>query len=278
MEVKGLKTEYNIGEELDVSNAVIYYYRDMDSERYYEVQLKKDMVSGFSTLQAGNFKMTIKYQDATLEIEYIVKGQGGSGENSGQEGQTVQLNANQAKTVLENAIVQMITCAEIRENFTTTAWGETVSGFQITTATKKYYYESQQQRNWTIRESGGLKFYEIQYDVFDEVVEYTKYTVYGAEGILDVREYVYDNLKDYTTFIQGSQTGNIYTLKYRYNTSIGTDEVTFTIQNNQIKTKTTFVSNFNSTTVTEYVYYNYETNTIPAIPSQNWKDGGYLWQ
>ena len=72
MEVKGLKTEYNIGEALDVSNAVIHYYRDMDSERYSEVQLTKDMVSGFSTLQAGNFKMTIKYQDATLEIGYFI--------------------------------------------------------------------------------------------------------------------------------------------------------------------------------------------------------------
>ena len=72
IKVKGIATEYSIGEELNLNNAIIEYYEDKDDDKYIEVVVESNMVTGFSTETAGTFTMTITYNNLSKQVQYTV--------------------------------------------------------------------------------------------------------------------------------------------------------------------------------------------------------------
>ena len=64
------KTEYYVGEALDVSTGVIEYINEEGKSKY--VPLTNQMIAGFSTETAGTKNMVITYEDAQLVVSYTV--------------------------------------------------------------------------------------------------------------------------------------------------------------------------------------------------------------
>ncbi len=67
---KNFKTSYTLNESLDVSGGYLDYVSKDGEELLVEV--KADMVLGFSATTPGTRTMTIVYQDASLELKYTV--------------------------------------------------------------------------------------------------------------------------------------------------------------------------------------------------------------
>ena len=72
IEIEGLKEQYNVGEVLNYDYLTINYFEDESTEIPQEIEVTPDMIEGFSTSEAGNFQMTIKFLNLTLEIDYEV--------------------------------------------------------------------------------------------------------------------------------------------------------------------------------------------------------------
>lgn len=72
IEVSGLKTQYYVYDELDLTGAVINYFEDVNSQTSQEIDLTRDMVTNFSANEAGNFTMTINFLGITLNVDYEV--------------------------------------------------------------------------------------------------------------------------------------------------------------------------------------------------------------
>jgi len=68
--VSGIDTEYMINEDLDLSNAVLTYYKaENDTE---DVFVTSNMVSWDGTSEAGEYSMTIIYNGISKVIDYVV--------------------------------------------------------------------------------------------------------------------------------------------------------------------------------------------------------------
>ena len=65
------KTEYYVGEQLDVTGGSLLYKDANGNET--EVALLSTMVSGFESDEVGTFELTITYKDATLKLNYKIK-------------------------------------------------------------------------------------------------------------------------------------------------------------------------------------------------------------
>lgn len=72
IEVAGIKAQYHVGEVLNYSSLVLNYFEDDETEIPEEMEITPDMVTGFETTEAGNYQMTIKFLNLTLEIDYEV--------------------------------------------------------------------------------------------------------------------------------------------------------------------------------------------------------------
>lgn len=68
---QAFKTEYYVGEELDVSGGILEYIDE--NGQATSVELLESMVSVFSTEKPGNRKLLITYKNGTLTINYTVK-------------------------------------------------------------------------------------------------------------------------------------------------------------------------------------------------------------
>ncbi len=69
--VQTFKTEYYVGQDLDITGGILKY---VDEEgKSVNVGLQESMVSVFSTEKPGSKKMVITYEDETLLVDYIVK-------------------------------------------------------------------------------------------------------------------------------------------------------------------------------------------------------------
>ncbi len=74
IEVEGIDVEFNVGDELDLTDAVIKYFEDVDTEELFAelFTITEDMVTGFSTETAGEFTMTVTFFGLTFDIDYTV--------------------------------------------------------------------------------------------------------------------------------------------------------------------------------------------------------------
>lgn len=64
------KTEYLVGEELNINNGIIKY-TDSDNNVSY-INITENMVSSFNTLTSGTRDMVITYNNSTLLVSYTV--------------------------------------------------------------------------------------------------------------------------------------------------------------------------------------------------------------
>ena len=70
--VEGLKNEYNVGDELDLTDAVLRFYKDEYSEDFEVLTLNSNMVTGFSTEELGTRTLLVNFCGLTFEVEYSV--------------------------------------------------------------------------------------------------------------------------------------------------------------------------------------------------------------
>ena len=87
------KTEYYVGEDLDLTGGLIKYTKDGESE-YVEVTLS--MVTGFNSLTVGNKQLTITYKDKSIKVSYrvIAKEDTGNGGNDNSSVKTLSLKTS----------------------------------------------------------------------------------------------------------------------------------------------------------------------------------------
>lgn len=72
IEIKAaFKTEYVIGDELDVSGGILAHTNEDGQTK--DVEITEEMISGFTTETAGTRSMVLTYEGLTLTIEYEVK-------------------------------------------------------------------------------------------------------------------------------------------------------------------------------------------------------------
>ena len=69
---QSFKTQYEIGETLDVSNGIIKVTYEDDTQK--DVVVTESMVSGFNTQTAGQKTMVVTYKDSTKTVSYTVTG------------------------------------------------------------------------------------------------------------------------------------------------------------------------------------------------------------
>lgn len=64
------KTEYDVGEALDVTNGKIQYTNENGKKTIVAIQ--EDMISGFNTATEGQRGMIVTYKDCTIVVDYTV--------------------------------------------------------------------------------------------------------------------------------------------------------------------------------------------------------------
>jgi hypothetical protein len=272
IKVTGLKTEYIVGEQLDTSSATIQYYSSAAAQTYTPATLTTDMVSGFSSETVGTFTMTITYNKLSTTVDYVVKKA---------PGPITTLTEQQATDVLEQAIVNMKTYAEIKTTTVAGLFGASSQTYIITRPEYQYSNNGSDGESWLFKNQDKWEYYSISYDVFDEVWENKKY-----EAVLD-----YDNLielefrKNFSTavtdieFVEGYQQDGEYVIVYG-SPDIMDAQSKYVIKDNKIISITNYFSAntnpvlYSTTTVT---YFTEETSSIPPIPNKDWEDGGFYW-
>ena len=73
IKVAGFKSEYYVGDSIDTSSAKVEYYQSETTEKPTSVPLTVDMITGFSTDNIGTFKMIVTYKNLTTSVSYVVK-------------------------------------------------------------------------------------------------------------------------------------------------------------------------------------------------------------
>ncbi len=68
--VQSFKTEYYVGEVLDVSTGILEYTKDGETK---QVAVTSEMISTFTTSTIGTRNMVLTYNDKTITISYTVK-------------------------------------------------------------------------------------------------------------------------------------------------------------------------------------------------------------
>lgn len=86
IEVSGVKTTYNLNDELNILNASGWYFDDADDDEPDRFVVTRSMVSKFSTSQTGNFTMQITYKGCICLLDYKVTGTQGGSSGSGTGG------------------------------------------------------------------------------------------------------------------------------------------------------------------------------------------------
>lgn len=73
IKVEGMPTEFTVGDNtLDLTNVVIEYYEDTDTQNPDEYTINMSMISGFDTTTAGTKTMTVTFYGLTFDIQYTV--------------------------------------------------------------------------------------------------------------------------------------------------------------------------------------------------------------
>lgn len=268
-----LKTSYYPGERLSLANAKIRYFPS-SNDTYTEEDLTSDMISGFSTHKIGTFTMTITYNNTTEHITYKVTA------HEHQPNPEI-ISEPTALTAVDTALLNMQTFAEIKQTTTTTMFGISQQSYIVTNNLQQYSYTNNDNRSWIVQEDEEWHLYEISYDIFDDITNYTKYIVNTDETSLIPYQYtantiIPNNSLTTVVFVQASQLNNI--LIITYNTPDMMDMYTDTvIIDNQLAYQVSYQIENNTKTITAivvYEYFNETTNIIPNIPEQTWQNGG----
>jgi ABC-type oligopeptide transport system substrate-binding subunit len=195
--------------------------------------------------------------------------------NNNTSNNAISVDKNEATQLLDTALENISTFAEIKQVTTTTIFGITGSSTITTTQNKQYSYESEEKAHWIVKEDSDWKIYQISYDVFDDVIEYKKLTVQTEETNLIAWEYstfIRSNSASPENFTKASKVNNTYTITY--NNKMG-GFVDIEIEENKIvSTKYYSSSPSTPTSTVTFTYYQEETNSIPNILDKPWIEGG----
>ena len=74
IEVEGIVLEYEVGDEINLNNAVMRYYGNVFSDGE-EVFVTEDMIEGFNTETEGTRTLRVVYSGASQEFQYVVRAQ-----------------------------------------------------------------------------------------------------------------------------------------------------------------------------------------------------------
>ncbi len=143
--VEGMVTTYNIGDEIDLSNAVVKYYEDKDSTTYKTYKITTDMVIGFDTDTPGNRTMTVLYEGLEKEIVYFVN-----------------VTKAQAVVVMHSMVNKMNTATIGFMEFSRTFGGTTQVGVTIAKDDENYTLEADGERRWRIHKNDKTIRYTIE--------------------------------------------------------------------------------------------------------------------
>ena len=287
--VVGLKTEYEVGESLHIGNAKIHYYETSTSKDYTEIKLTKEMISGFSTEQEGEFVMKITFKRATVNVTYYVGDvvpNPDDGNNPGDDQTPTAITEQQAESVLYNSFEKMNTYEEIQkiDNIL-----DSFMNIQITRKTEMYYSSSfigeeaedeNQSEQWTEYRNGTWNYYNKSLLIHNEdVIElYEKYTLDIDTNNMITYILEKNVLGDFGEFVSGSKTGNNYILKYSQEVELmGVVVIEIYIEDNkftQMKSFVTLDETLEMIQSTSFEYFSTTTNAIPQIPNVSWIDGG----
>lgn len=268
IEVIGLKTEYYIGDELDISSIKVHYYASKKSSEFEEIELTADMITGFSTTEVGTFTMTISYNNISKSVSYSV------------QNKPISITETEAETILSQTTANMATLSEVKEISTTTFFGITQTTYKITTQNKQYWYQEQDSQSWIIYENDSWKRYSIEYDVFDEVVVYKEYDVQIESNNVIAFEYsnlMSDSMFGSPVFVDANLSGSKYVITY-YVENLNNSYFEFNISNNELISLTLYRIDEGEQKVwstTTYSYEQGEINSIPQIPNKDWEYGGF---
>ena len=270
IKVAGFKSEYYVGDSIDTSSAKVEYYQSKTTEKPTSVPLTVDMITGFSTDNIGTFKMIVTYKNLTTSVSYVVKQP---------LPPPVSLTEQQAAQVFAQTIANMKTFAEIQETTTTSLLGATVQTIYVTRPTYQYKYSEEDGKSWLFKNGEKWEYYEIAFDVFDDVWENNKY-----EAQLE-----YDNLiemhyqKIITSsitpieFVEAQQQGDECLLVYASPDFLDM-QTKISIKDNKIVSIKYYYStgsSYSLMTSTTLTYYTEETYSIPQLPDVVWEDCGF---
>ena len=270
IKVAGFKSEYYVGDSIDTSSAKVEYYQSKTTEKPTSVPLTVDMITGFSTDNIGTFKMIVTYKNLTTSVSYVVKQP---------LPPPVSLTEQQAAQVFAQTIANMKTFAEIQETTTTSLLGATVQTIYVTRPTYQYKYSEEDGKSWLFKNGEKWEYYEIAFDVFDDVWENNKY-----EAQLE-----YDNLiemhyqKIITSsitpieFVEAQQQGDECLLVYASPDFLDM-QTKISIKDNKIvsiKYYYSMGSSYSLMTSTTLTYYTEEAYSIPQLPDVVWEDCGF---
>jgi antirestriction protein len=187
----------------------------------------------------------------------------------------LNVDKDEAILLLNTALENISTFAEIKQVTTTTIFGITGSSTITTTQNKQYSYESEEKAHWIVKEDSDWKIYQISYDVFDDVIEYKKLTVQTEETNLIAWEYstfIRSNSASPENFTKASKVNNTYTITF--DNKMG-GFVDIEIEDNKIvSTKYYSSSPSTPTSTVTFTYYQEETNSIPNVLDKPWIEGG----
>ena len=107
------------------------------------------MISGFSTDEVGNFNMTISYGGLSQTVAYTVSHK------------PIPLTQSEAEGILNETARNMSTFSEVKETITYKLFTFTITSYTITTPTKQYSFNDEENQSWIVNEDGSWKFYEI---------------------------------------------------------------------------------------------------------------------
>ena len=72
IEAQGFNEQYFVGATLDFENLTLNYFEDDGTVVPKLIRITSDMVTGFQTAEAGEYQLTVKFLNLTLEIDYEV--------------------------------------------------------------------------------------------------------------------------------------------------------------------------------------------------------------
>ena len=271
IKVVGLKTEYYVGDELDLSSAKIRYFKHGGDTEYIEEDLTIDMISNFSTEEVGNFTITVTYQNFTTTVKYSVKVK------------PTPISESTASIIISQTIENMSSQSEVKQTTTTKMFGYTETSYVITTQNKQYSYYDKYDRSWITKENNSLKLYEIYEDVFEETINYMVYDLIVEHNNLIKNQYsnlVSDSILGDMDFVDAYVSGSQYTITY-FIENLNETYIEMIIEDNLLKSETTYnidEGKKKSYCTVKYSYNKGEINSIPSIPNKNWTYGGEYYQ
>lgn len=268
IKVVGLKSEFNIGESLNIASGMIHYYEDVDSDTYTEIALKSTMVSGFSTANAGTFTMTVTYKDLISMIEYKVIDP--NDEFAGAQ----DITTEKAKTLYANAIAAIATKEQLKITNNMGFMGKSVSIYNGDSAYVKSTFIAENE-SWIVKENTTNYQYTKAADLFgaENSFTYTKSVVEEDSDFSDEIEEDFIVSSD-AEIISAKRKNDVLKIVYNVNED-GVTLIEYTIDSGLI-TKIDYLDDENF--VLARVSFEYSDVVIPPLPTKDGEGNTIIWE